>query len=184
VVDAATTRRRRRLLARVGVPLGACLLLLAGLSLEARAAPPSLVGRPAPTFALAQLNHPDMTFGPQDMRGSVWLLNVWASWCAPCRREHPLLLDLAGRGIVPIVGLNYMDTRPAGAQWLAQHGDPYRLSILDTSGKAGIGYGIYGVPETFVIDKAGVVRLRLTGPVTTEVIDKTLLPLIKALNRD
>ena len=163
--------------------IGLWLLLVAGLSLEAQAAPPSLVGRPAPAFALEQLDRPDKTFGPQDMRGSVWLLNVWASWCAPCRREHPLLLDLAQRGIVPIVGLNYMDARPAGAQWLAQHGDPYRLSVLDTSGKAGIAYGIYGVPETYVIDKAGMVRLKLTGPVTTEVIEKTLLPLIKTLNR-
>lgn len=173
---------RRRLLARIGVPLGLSLLIGAGLNLEPQAAPPSLVGRPAPVFALEQLDRPDKTFGPQDMRGSVWLLNVWASWCAPCRREHPLLLDLAQRGIVPIVGLNYMDTRPAGVQWLAQHGDPYRLSVLDANGKAGIAYGIYGVPETYVIDKAGVVRLKLTGPVTTEIIENTLLPLIKALN--
>ena len=167
----------------VGPRIGLWLLLIAGLNLEPQAAPPSLVGRPAPAFALEQLDRPDKTFGPQDMRGSVWLFNVWASWCAPCRREHPLLLDLAQRGIVPIVGLNYMDTRPAGAQWLAQHGDPYRLSILDTRGKAGIAYGIYGVPETYVIDKTGTIRFKQIGPVTPEVLQKKIVPLIKELQK-
>lgn len=168
----------------VGPRIGLWLLLIAGLNLEPQAAPPSLVGRPAPAFALEQLDRPDKTFGPQDMRGSVWLLNVWASWCAPCRREHPLLLDLAQRGIVPIVGLNYMDARPAGAQWLAQHGDPYRLSILDTSGKAGLAYGIYGVPETYVIDKRGVIRYKQIGPVTPELVAGKIAPLIAELNRE
>jgi cytochrome c biogenesis protein CcmG/thiol:disulfide interchange protein DsbE len=142
-----------------------------------------LIGRQAPVFALAQLELSEKSFGPQDMKGKVWVLNVWASWCTSCRKEHPLLLDLAQRGIVPIVGLDYMDARPDGAKWLAQHGNPYRLSVLDADGKVGIDYGVYGVPETFVIDKLGVVRLKHTGPVTAEVIEKQLLPLIKALNR-
>jgi cytochrome c biogenesis protein CcmG/thiol:disulfide interchange protein DsbE len=174
---------RSGLLPRIGALFGLSLLLGPGLNLEPQAAPSSPVGRPAPAFALAQLDQPDKTFGPQDMRGNVWLLNVWASWCAPCRQEHPLLLDLAQRGVVPIVGLNYMDARPGGSKWLAQHGNPYRLSILDTGGKTGVDYGIYGVPETLVIDKAGVVRLAFNGPVTAEFIEKTLLPLIKVLNR-
>jgi len=173
----------RRFLLPLGVLFALLMLLGAGLGRDPQAIPSPLVGRPAPAFALAQLELPEKSFGPQDMKGKVWMLNVWASWCSSCRQEHPLLLDLAQRGVVPIVGLDYMDARPEGAKWLAQHGNPYQLSVLDANGKIGIDYGVYGVPETYVIDKLGVVRLKHTGPVTAEVIETKLLPLIKALNR-
>jgi len=173
----------RRFLLPLGVLFALLMLLGAGLGRDPQAIPSPLVGRPAPAFALAQLELPEKSFGPQDMKGKVWMLNVWASWCSSCRQEHPLLLDLAQRGVVPIVGLDYMDARPEGAKWLAQHGNPYQLSVLDANGKIGIDYGVYGVPETYVIDKLGVVRLKHTGPVTAEVIETKLLPLIKALTR-
>jgi cytochrome c biogenesis protein CcmG/thiol:disulfide interchange protein DsbE len=173
----------RRFFLPLGVLFALLVLLGAGLKRDPQAIPSPLIGRQAPVFALAQLALPEKSFGPQDMKGKVWMLNVWASWCTSCRKEHPLLLDLAQRGIVPIVGLDYMDARPDGAKWLVQHGNPYQLSVLDADGKVGIDYGVYGVPETFVIDKLGVVRLKHTGPVTAEVIEKQLLPLIKALNR-
>lgn len=173
----------RRFLLPLGVLFALLMLLGAGLGRDPQAIPSPLVGRPAPAFALAQLELPDKSFGPQDMKGKVWMLNVWASWCSSCRHEHPLLLDLAQRGVVTIVGLDYLDARPEGVKWLAQHGNPYQLSVLDANGKIGIDYGVYGVPETYVIDKLGIVRLKHTGPVTAEVIETKLLPLIKALNR-
>lgn len=117
------------------------------------------------------------------MRGKVWLLNVWASWCVSCREEHPLLVDLSRQNIVPIVGLNYKDQREAGLRWLAEHGDPYLLSAWDVDGVVGINYGVYGVPETFVIDKSGIVRYKHIGPVTPEALRTKLLPLIQELNR-
>jgi len=152
------------------------------LGLNPQEIPSPLVGKPAPAFALAQLDA-GKTFGPQDMKGKVWLLNVWASWCTSCRQEHPHLLELGRRGVVPIVGLDYMDAREDGAKWLVKHGNPYQLSILDSDGKVGIDYGVYGVPETFVIDKRGVIRLKFAGPLTPEIIERKLLPLIKELNR-
>ena len=156
-------------------------LLGAGLRLNPQEVPSPLVGKSAPSFTLVQLHTPDKRFGPQDMKGQVWLLNVWASWCTSCRQEHPLLLDLARRGVAPIVGLDYMDAAQDGAQWLARHGNPYRLSVLDADGKVGIDYGVYGVPETYVIDQSGVIRLKLTGPITAEIVETKLLPLIKEL---
>ena len=113
----------------------------------------------------------------------VWLLNVWASWCVSCRQEHPILVDLAKRNIVPIYGLNYKDPREDALRWLKQFGDPYVLSIADVEGRVGIDYGVYGVPETYVIDKAGVIRFKQIGPVTQDVLEKTILPLIRELQK-
>ena len=168
-------------------PLGffAVLVLLLGtaLRLNPQELPSPLIGKPAPAFALAQLESPGKTFSPQDMKGKVWVLNVWASWCTSCRVEHPHFVELARRGVVPLVGLDYMDGREDGARWLARHGNPYQLSVLDTDGKVGIDYGVVGVPETFVIDKRGVIRLKLSGAVTPEWIERKLLPLVRELNR-
>lgn len=162
--------------------LSLVLLLGFALRLHPQEIPSPLIGKPAPSFSLAQLET-GKSFSPQDMKGKVWLLNVWASWCTSCRQEHPLLLDLAQRGVVPIVGLDYMDTPEDGTKWLIKHGNPYQLAVLDSDGKVGINYGVYGVPETFVIDKRGFVRLKLSGPVTPEFIAQKLLPLLKELNR-
>jgi len=154
-----------------------------GLHRDPREVPSPLVGKPAPNFSLTQLQAPEKTISPKDMEGKVWLLNVWASWCVACREEHPILLDFSKLGVVPIVGLNYKDGRKEGVDLLQQFGDPYQLSAFDADGRVGIDYGVYGVPETFVIDKRGVIRYKHIGPVTPEVLSDKLIPLIKELNR-
>jgi cytochrome c biogenesis protein CcmG, thiol:disulfide interchange protein DsbE len=157
--------------------------LLRGLFLNPREVPSPLINKPAPQFSLAQLAQPDRPFGPDDMKGQVWLLNVWASWCVACRQEHPLLVELAKRKAVPIIGLNYKDKPDAATGWLAQFGDPYDLSVKDRDGRVGIDYGVYGVPETFLIDKAGVIRFKQIGPITEEVWTKKMQPLIEELRK-
>lgn len=156
--------------------------LAVGLRLNPREVPSPFIGKPAPMFSLSQLHDADHRFSPLDLRGQVWLLNVWASWCVSCRQEHPVLLELARHNIAPIIGLDYKDGREPAKGWLAEHGDPYRLSILDSDGKVGIDYGVYGVPETFVIDKAGIVRMKHIGPLTQAVVSEKIIPLVKELN--
>lgn len=155
--------------------------LAVGLGLNPREVPSPLINKPAPSFTLPTLGSPDKTFSPQDLRGKVWLLNVWASWCVACRIEHPVLVELAKTGVVPIYGLNYKDKRDDAIRWLGNFGDPYQQSLSDTEGLVGIDFGVYGVPETFVIDKAGVIRLKHIGPVTPEALQNTILPLIRKL---
>jgi cytochrome c biogenesis protein CcmG/thiol:disulfide interchange protein DsbE len=157
--------------------------LLAGLGLNPREVPSPLIGKAAPQFQLKKLHDPAQPFGTADMKGKVWLLNVWASWCVACREEHPLLVELAKAKIVPLVGLDYKDEPVAGIQWLRQHGDPYDLSIVDRDGRVGIDYGVYGVPETFLIDKAGVIRYKHIGPVTAEALEKKIIPLVRELQK-
>jgi cytochrome c biogenesis protein CcmG/thiol:disulfide interchange protein DsbE len=170
---------------KFGIPLAVFLLLVgffaAGLMRDPREVPSPFIGRPAPAFTLEQLHEPKAAFAPGDMKGKVWLLNVWASWCVSCRVEHPLLVEMARRNVVPIVGLQYKDKREDGVQWLAKFGNPYALSAHDLDGKVGIDYGVYGVPETFVIDKQGVIRYKQIGPITPEALEKTILPLIQRL---
>ena len=173
----------KRFLLPLGIFVALVLFLGIGLRLNPREIPSPFIGKSAPAFKLTQLHEPAKTISPQDMAGQVWLLNVWASWCVSCRVEHPVLMELAKQGIVPILGLNYKDKRDAGAGWLRQFGNPYKLSAFDADGRVGIDYGVYGVPETFVIDKLGVIRLKHVGPLTTQVINDKLLPLIKELNR-
>ena len=156
--------------------------LAVGLNLKPREVPSPLIDKPAPAFKLARLDAPGQQIGVQDLQGKVWLLNVWASWCVACRVEHPLLVELARQGTVPIYGLNYKDKRDAALGWLGQHGNPYVASLFDGDGLVGIDYGVYGVPETFVIDKAGVIRMKHIGPVTPEVLRDEILPLVKKLN--
>ena len=168
------------------LPLGIFIVLLAflaiGLRLNPREVPSPLIGKPVPAFRLAQLHAPDQTFGPEDLKGKVWLLNVWASWCVSCRQEHPVLIDLSKKNIVPIVGLNHKDEGDQAKRWLIQYGgDPYLLSAADKDGRVGIDFGVYGVPETFLIDKAGVIRYKQIGPVTVEALEQKILPLIKEL---
>lgn len=173
----------KRFLLPFGIFVALLLFLGIGLRLNPREIPSPFIGKPAPAFKLTQLYEFDNTISPQDMVGQVWLLNVWASWCVSCRQEHPVLMDLAKRNVVPILGLNYKDKREEGIGWLQKFGNPYKLSAFDGDGRVGIDYGVYGVPETFVIDKRGVIRMKHIGPVTTEVINDKLLPLIKELNR-
>jgi cytochrome c biogenesis protein CcmG/thiol:disulfide interchange protein DsbE len=159
------------------------VFLFIGLSRDPREIPSPLVDKPAPAFTLKQLHAPDQKLSTADMKGQVWLLNVWASWCVSCRVEHPLLVQLAQANVVPVIGLNYKDKVPEGIAWLKQHGDPYKLSVVDADGRVGIDWGVYGVPETFVVDKNGVIRYKHIGPVTADALQKTILPLVRELQK-
>ncbi len=168
------------------IPLALFLVLagflLVGLGLDPREVPSPLVGKPAPPFQAAALARPDAVIKRDDLLGKVWLLNVWASWCGACRDEHPVLVEYARRGGVPVYGLNYKDKREDGLGWLKQFGNPYTDSMFDPEGRIGIDYGVYGVPETFVIDKAGTIRYKHIGPITPEVLRNKLEPLLRKLN--
>jgi cytochrome c biogenesis protein CcmG/thiol:disulfide interchange protein DsbE len=168
----------------LGIFLALLALLMVGLRLDPREVPSPLIGKPAPPFELPLLAQPDKRLAAKDQLGQVWLLNVWASWCASCRDEHPVLLDLSKRGAAPIYGLNYKDRREDGIAWLARFGDPYRVSVVDADGRIGIDYGVYGVPETYVIDKRGVIRYKQIGPVTPEILARSILPLVERLQRE
>jgi len=179
------------------------VLLAVGLNLNPRDVPSPLVGKPAPAFRLAVLDKEGATMGPEDMKGKVWLLNVWSTWCVSCRQEHPVLVEFSRIGQVPVVGLNYKEVRGDGEidmrrvpaeqevplarqranAWLKEHGNPYLLTVLDIDGRVGIDYGVYGVPETYVIDKAGVIRMKHTGPITPQSLNEKILPLVTELNR-
>ena len=171
-----------RFLIPLGIFLGICGFLAVGLKLDPREVPSPLINKPAPTFALTRLDDPAVKVSRDDLLGKVWMLNVWASWCVARRIEHPHLLAFARAKRMPIYGLNYKDERQAGQRWLAQHGDPYDFSLWDNDGRVGIDFGVYGVPETFVIDKKGVIRFKQIGPLTPEVIEREVIPLLAQLN--
>ena len=156
--------------------------LAVGLNLKPREVPSPLIGKAAPAFALPRLDDPAVELSQQQMAGQVWLLNVWASWCAPCLDEHPLLVDFSRRNTTQVLGLNYKDARKDAQAWLARHGNPYSVVVQDSKGGVGIDYGVYGVPETFVIDKQGVIRFKHIGPLTPEVLRERIEPLLKQLN--
>ncbi len=170
---------------RVLIPLAIFIVLVGflavGLQRDPREVPSPLVGKAAPAFALPVLTTPDKRFSPADMKGKVWLLNVWASWCVSCRDEHPVLVDLSKRKLIPVLGLNYKDKPDEAQRWLQQFGDPYQLSVVDADGRIGIDYGVYGVPETYLIDGAGVIRFKQIGPVTREILEGKILPLARTL---
>lgn len=157
------------------------IFLAIGLNLNPREIPSPFIDKPAPAFNLSTLEDPSRTLSTDDLKGRVWLLNVWASWCVSCRAEHPVLNRLAERKLAVIIGLNYKDEPDAAKDWLARLGNPYDVSVLDMEGFTGIDWGVYGVPETFVIDKQGVVRYKHTGPVTDQDIEATFVPLLKTL---
>ena len=159
------------------------LLLGVGLTLNPREVPSPLIGKPAPAFELPLLHAPDKTFSQKEMLGKVWVLNVWASWCPPCLVEHPVVTALAQSGLAPVVGLNYKDARSDALPWLKRNGDPYEFSVFDATGRIGIDYGVYGVPETYVIDRLGVIRYKHIGPLTPEASQKRVQPLLKELAR-
>lgn len=158
------------------------LLLAYGLNLDPRKIPSPLIGKSLPAFSLPTVADPARKVGRDDMLGRVYLLNVWASWCVACRQEHPFLNELARNKIVSIIGLNYKDKREDALGWLGSLGNPYELSLSDTDGRLGIDLGVYGVPETFVIDKQGVIRYKQIGPISPEVWEQKLLPEIRKLS--
>ncbi|MFC3337037.1 DsbE family thiol:disulfide interchange protein [Paracandidimonas soli] len=189
------------------IPLALFLLLAVllgfGLRLDPRTVPSPLIDKPVPDFRLARLDDPDTSFAPQEMASQAWLLNVWASWCVACRQEHAMLVEIAQRNLVPLVGLNYKEVRGAGIdvrkmdpaeeqalaieranQWLTSHGDPYTLTLLDMDGRVGIDFGVYGVPETFLIDGKGRIRYKHLGPITQETLDDILLPKLREVQNE
>jgi len=169
------------------IPLALFLVLVVflaiGLTRNPQELPSALIDKPAPTFRLPQLKQPDRTFSAEDMRGKVWMLNVWASWCVACRDEHPFLFEYQKSGAVPIYGLNYKDRPEDALGWLGELGDPYLLSAVDFDGRVAIDYGVYGAPESYIIDKSGTIRLKHVGPVMPDVWEKKILPLVQELNR-
>jgi cytochrome c biogenesis protein CcmG/thiol:disulfide interchange protein DsbE len=182
--------------------LGLLVFLAVGLNRNPHEIPSPLVGKPAPAFSLSTLDAKGPKFGPENMKGKVWMLNVWATWCVACREEHPVLVAFSKNNQVPIVGLSYKEVQPqdepAGRKftpeeklklarersemWLKRFGNPYALSVMDLDGRVGIDYGVYGVPETYLIDKEGVIRYKRVGVVTPELLQSTILPLVQKLN--
>ena len=157
--------------------------LAIGLRHDPREVPSPLINRAAPAFQLPQLQEPAKTFSAQEMKGRVWLLNVWATWCPACRDEHPMLVEYAKSGAVPIYGMDLKDDRAAAIEMLATEGNPYVLTVSDADGRVAIDYGVYGAPESYLIDRNGVIRFKQIGPITPDVWQKKILPLAKDLNR-
>jgi len=159
--------------------------LAVGLHKDPSEVPSPLVGKPAPQFSLPRLDDAQQSFSPKEMLGQVWLFNVWASWCAACREEHPVLLELAKTNAVPLYGMDYKDTQEAAQKWLQNGGgNPYIHSVMDETGRVGIDFGVYGVPETYLIDKKGIIRYKQTGAITTKLLSDTILPLVKRLQAE
>jgi cytochrome c biogenesis protein CcmG/thiol:disulfide interchange protein DsbE len=167
------------------VPLAIFALLVAflyrGLSLDPKLVPSPLVGKPMPTFTLSRLDNPAATISDADFKGKVTLLNVWATWCVSCRQEHKTLVQLAKTGQVDIYGLNYKDNREDANSYLAKLGNPYIANAFDNDGRVGIDWGVYGAPETFIIDREGIIRHKHIGPLTIEIINNEILPLVAKL---
>lgn len=157
------------------------VFLAIGLSLDPKKLPSPLIGKPIPQFTLSRLKDPHATLGSKDLQGKVSLLNVWATWCVSCRAEHELLMALGRRDGVNLYGLNYKDNRADALRWLQVYGNPYRANAFDADGRVGIDWGVYGTPETFIIDKQGIVRHKVIGPITVDVLNGRLLPLIEQL---
>ena len=155
-----------------------------GLTRNPREVPSPLIGKVVPDFTLPLLHDPARNFSPKEMAGRVWLLNVWASWCPPCLEEHPVITELAKSGATPIVGLNYKDGRDDALAWLKRNGDPFVVSVHDPAGRVGLEYGVYGVPETYVIDKRGVIRYKHIGPLNPESAAKKIRPLLLQLSSE
>ncbi len=166
-------------------PLAIFILLVGllgyGLSLDPKKVPSPLIDKPAPDFSLAMLEDPSRKLSPADLRGQVWVLNVWASWCVSCRAEHEVVTDLARRNLVTVVGLNYKDQSDDARRWLDQFGNPYATSLVDLDGRVGIDWGVYGVPETFVVDADGKIRYKHIGPMTRESLEQKVMPVIREL---
>lgn len=168
----------------LAVFFGLAVLLWIGLGLNPREVPSPLIDKPAPSFSAPGLVNPDQQVSSNDLIGKVWLFNVWASWCVACRQEHPLLVEFSKSSPVPIFGMNYKDKREDGLRWLATLGNPYTESAFDHDGRIGFDWGVYGVPETFLIDKKGIIRYKQIGPITPEALRDKILPMIHILQAE
>ena len=159
------------------------VFLAIGLNRDPHEVPSPLINKAAPAFEVPQLAEPNKTFSPESMKGQVWVLNVWASWCVACREEHPVLVELAKSQMAPVIGLDYKDKREDALAMLAKQGNPYLLSAFDGNGRVGIDYGVYGVPETYIIDKAGMIRFKHIGPLTMNLLNEKIYPKLSELKR-
>ena len=158
--------------------------LFVGLSLNPRDLPSPLIGKTIPQFQLPQLKNEQSTFSNADLAGKVVLVNAWASWCITCRQEHELLLHMANKEIIPIFGINYKDNHSDAMKYLQQFGDPYVMNGHDLNGRVGIEWGIIATPESFIVDKRGVIRYKANGAITPEAWKNTIEPLIAQLNKE
>lgn len=169
------------------IPLALFIVLIGflavGLNRNPQEVPSPLINKPAPSFELVQLANPQKTFSPQSMKGQVWIFNVWASWCVACREEHPVLVEMDKLQMAPIIGLDYKDKREDAMAMLSRYGNPYLLSAYDADGRVGINYGVYGVPETYVIDKEGIIRFKHIGPITMDLLNRKIVPLLSELKK-
>ncbi len=172
---------------RFALPLVVFVLMVGllgyGLGLDPKKVPSPLIDKRAPEFSLPVLETPSRQLSTKDMSGQVWVLNVWASWCVSCRAEHAVITELASRNLVNVVGLNYKDEPADAIRWLEQFGNPYATSVIDRDGRVGIDWGVYGVPETFIIDADGLIKYKHIGPVTHESLEQTILPILKELKQ-
>lgn len=157
------------------------VLLASGLGKDTRLVPSPLIDRPAPSFDLPSLRDPNVRVRSDDFAGKPWVLNVWGSWCVACRVEHEVLTAFAKRGLVPVVGLDWKDDANDATRWLAQFGDPYDAIPVDVDGRVAIDWGVYGAPETFLVDAGGIVRFKHVGPLTPEIVERELVPRIEAM---
>ena len=161
--------------------LGMAVLFAVGLRHDPSIVPSVLIDKPVPEFDLPPLFEDKPGLATADLNGQVALVNVFASWCIPCRIEHPMFMRLAEKGEVPVYGINYKDAPADAKRWLAELGDPYTRIGADRDGRAGIEWGVYGVPETFVVDGTGTIRFKHVGPLTAEVLEDTIMPLVREL---
>ncbi len=159
------------------------VFLAIGLTRDPHEVPSPLIDKAAPAFTAPRLQGGTQPFSAKDMLGQVWLLNTWASWCIACRQEHPVLMEFAKTKTLPVVGLDYKDQDADGLKWLARFGNPYDITVTDKDGRIGIDYGVYGVPESFLIDKAGIIRYKQIGPITEEALRDKILPLVRELQK-
>ena len=170
---------------RFALPLVIFVLMVGllgyGLRLDPKKVPSPLIDKPAPAFSLSMLEAPAKQLSTADMAGQVWVLNVWASWCVSCRAEHEVITALARRNLVSVIGLNYKDEPDDAIRWLEQLGNPYTVSVIDRDGRVGIDWGVYGVPETFIIGADGMIKYKHIGPVTRESLEQKILPMLKEL---
>jgi cytochrome c biogenesis protein CcmG, thiol:disulfide interchange protein DsbE len=169
------------------LPIALFLALVAilgyGLTRDPSLVSSPLIGKPVPDFSLPLLSEANNSIGNNDLRGTVYLLNVWASWCAACRIEHSLLMQQAEQRVLPIYGLNYRDTRENALAWLERHGNPYVAVAFDEKGSVGLDLGVYGAPESYLVDRNGLIAYKHIGPITDEVWEKELLPKIVELQK-
>lgn len=177
-------RRYLRFLVPLAVFVGIAAFLFKGLGMDPRAIPSPLIGKPLPTFELPRLKEASQTISNKDMLGKVVLVNVWATWCVSCRAEHQTLVQLARTGAVEIYGLNWKDDRAGALAWLRQLGDPYVANAFDQVGRTAIDLGVYGAPESFLVDAKGMIRYKYAGPLTPELLQKEILPLVEKLKAE